>query len=1101
MWLLLCVSSLIVGPGSACAAAGLHAFDATLSLTGSCNVSVLDPIPDPGACPGTPGSDHPSVPFSTPGAVATDGYGNIYVANTALGTVKTGGKGLIDIFSPAGLFITELEDPLRPASLAVDSKGNLYVANLEGNAAEESVVRYEPVTYKPAEEVLAYPPVPTATVVKAEAGGLALNPTDDRLFVKFSDRIAQYESASEGNGLIENFGSQVSEDDVGLAIDAAHGRIYASTNTGFGGEGRVVDVFELAAPHNLLYTIKGTSVPSGKFASAYLSLAVDEGTGHVFVYDGEGKKLYEFQASNSGASYLSTIEHNFQYVYRSEIGLDNGTNSPNGGLNPRGRYLYVPSNPTGIGHSYAFGPADEGPPIVESTSFVNVGEEEAEVQAEIEPSGLNTHYIFEFITEQQYQEQGESFAGARVAGEGEVQARNTPVSVSAPATGLSPGTPYRFRVVATNEEGEGEGEGDFATYPATEPTSACPNEVMRSGPSALLPDCRAYELVSPSETNARAPRGAGSGLGLFFISTQVSPTGEAASFIIEGGTLPGVEAVGSFAGDPYLVSRGDSGWSTEYAGPSGAEASSIEPGSSSPDQKYSFWLAEGEGSAVINRHQTTYVRYPDGHSELVGRGSSGTDPEALGKLISKGGGHIVFSTSNEGNLAAPLTPDAPPEGTPAVYDRTADEVTHVASLLPGDVTPVLHQGAVYEGASLDGKGIAFTIEDRLYLRYEDTATFEVGENVTFEGVAEGGSRIFYLQGGDLWRLDVETGVRIRFTSSGDVIPVNVAAEGSVAYFVSPTAIHGGKNPHGEEPSEGKHNLYRSEEGSISFVGTVAEEDVRGEETGVGLDLWAPHVVTYGEAAEDPSRTTPDGRTLLFESHASLTGYDSGGHTEVYRYEATGNELVCLSCEPTLAPAEGDASLQSIATGTPALEPLGIFASVANLSPDGRRAVFQSDEALVPTDTDGRQDVYEWEAQGVGTCRQPPGCVYLISSGHSKRADYLYGVSRSGDDVFIFSGDILLTSDLEETPSIYDARVNGGFPEAEPAECSGEGCRPTLSSPPSMIVPESGVHALRKSHCSKGSRRVRRVGRARCVKKHHRKHRHRHGGSKQKGSGK
>ena len=80
---------------------------------------------------------------------------------------------------------------------------------------------------------------------------------------------------------------------------------------------------------------------------------------------------------------------------------------------------------------------------------------------------------------------------------------------------LAPATTYRFRFIAQSSGGgpvygvapQGgdasptEGlEGTFTTpappapLPATDP---CPNVLFRSGPSAFLPDCRAYEMVTP----------------------------------------------------------------------------------------------------------------------------------------------------------------------------------------------------------------------------------------------------------------------------------------------------------------------------------------------------------------------------------------------------------------------------------------------------------------------------------------------------------------------------------------------------------------------------------------------------------------------------
>ena len=66
-------------------------------------------------------------------------------------------------------------------------------------------------------------------------------------------------------------------------------------------------------------------------------------------------------------------------------------------------------------------------------------------------------------------------------------------------TGLSPATDYRYRFVAQSEGGSSAGEGrSLTTFVAPgEGGGGCPNEAFRTGPSAKLPDCRAYEMVSP----------------------------------------------------------------------------------------------------------------------------------------------------------------------------------------------------------------------------------------------------------------------------------------------------------------------------------------------------------------------------------------------------------------------------------------------------------------------------------------------------------------------------------------------------------------------------------------------------------------------------
>jgi hypothetical protein len=1102
------ISFVVPGGTSTAQAADGYAFDAQLSLTGNCATSAADPIADPGLCPmppGVAGVDHPALPFTRPEGVATDSFGNIFVSS--YGKSAEGGKeGRVDIFDSNGFFISELKVDRGPKALAVDSEGTLYVdEGAQTPGVESRISRYAPTgEYKPEEGKIEYG---AGTVVVDEfepygfitsTTGIALDPTNDHLFIHYLNHIAEFGSAKEGNPLIDStIGQGVLEFGKWVAVDAARGRIYASDSDTPLLLPSHVRVFELGGDHELLKTISGCELQGEEFGASQgdLQLAVDEASGDFFVGDLAARsRVYRYSEDYECEE---AIEHKFQDAGYSAIAVDNSGESPNQGN------LYVTSGETGLGHSYAFSPVTEpDPPLIESAAAGGVAETEAELQARIDSGDAPTHYTFEYTTAADT-----GFAEATLAGEGDLPAGAEQAPVAARATGLEPGGEYRFRVKATSEAGEDEAEALFGTYPAVGPLGPCPNEALRTGPSAALPDCRAYELVTPADTNGHAPKGAGF-TGLFFWRQTVhaSPEGDKASFVIEGGALPGFDASGSFNGDNYAATRTAAGWQTEYAGPSGGESQGPLPGSPSPDQGFDFWSTyrstEGgeEGSAVIDGNFTTYLRYPDGQMELVGRGSLSTDPQVEPKLITQDAAHVIFQTIEfDDHVPVQLEPQAPPDGIEVVYDRTRDpltgaEVTHVVSLLPGDVTPGEHAG--FAGASPDGEGIAFRIGSSLYLRVGNEESFLVAEDAAFAGVAEGGGRAFYVKGGNLFAFDAAAEATIPFTASGDATVVNVADGGARAYFVSPSVL-AGANPAGELPAAGGRNLYLSEEGAISFVGTVTDRDVEGEGgpnglTG-GLGLWTESLRGTAGISRDSSRTTPDGGVLLFESRADLTGFASGGKAQVYRYDASGG-LACLSCSPTLQQPGGDASLQSIAAVQGAPEPFNARSFVPSLRADGARAFFQSPEPLVAADGDQRQDVYEWEEQGVGGCTRPEGCIYLISSPGSSEDEYLYATSADGDDVFFTSGDRLIGSDSGGAVSIYDARVGGGFAEAPQEACSGEGCRPgtapapALAPPVSNVAGPSGNAGARKARkCPKGKRKVKRGGRTVCVKQKKRQH--------------
>ena len=373
----------LTAPG---ASAAERVLDAQLSLAGGCVASdPLDEVEDPG-CPG--GTHPPSGLFAATKAVTTDFYGNMYISS--FGKSTSGSQARIDIFDPNGFFISEVKQ-VGAESVAVDSKGNLYVA-AEIEAGVKPILRFEPSVYKPEEGEIEYGKAPVelpmpGTSKSAIFTGIAINPANDHLFANFASAgLAEFDSAEAGNVELSNTNVGTWPFGTGVAVDASRGRLYATS------EDDHVILYKLneveGSPPNAEHKKVGTiidasDVPSKDFG-LYLSLAVDEGTGDIYLLDGGLNVVYQF---DENGTYLATIKNSFNVPFGAEIGIDNGPFSPNGAPNDGtgGRYLYVPSGKTGAGHSFAFEETDFRPPEVKSIAASGVTEDEAEFQATLNP--------------------------------------------------------------------------------------------------------------------------------------------------------------------------------------------------------------------------------------------------------------------------------------------------------------------------------------------------------------------------------------------------------------------------------------------------------------------------------------------------------------------------------------------------------------------------------------------------------------------------------------------------------------------------------------------------------------------------------------------
>jgi hypothetical protein len=157
-------------------------------------------------------------------------------------------------------------------------------------------------------------------------------------------------------------------------------------------------------------------------------------------------------------------------------------------------------------------------PQLEDAWVTGAGTDAATLHLQANPLAVPGEAWFEYTTEAAYQkdldEGGDGFAGATRLPEVplDLGAGAAALTRQATAVALQEGAEYRFRAIATNPLRDPEdpivGEpGRFGTLAPAEPLP-CASEGTRSGlpgarggPASFLPDCRAYELVSPIDKN------------------------------------------------------------------------------------------------------------------------------------------------------------------------------------------------------------------------------------------------------------------------------------------------------------------------------------------------------------------------------------------------------------------------------------------------------------------------------------------------------------------------------------------------------------------------------------------------------------------------
>ena len=715
---------------------------------------------------------------------------------------------------------------------------------------------------------------------------------------------------------------------------------------------------------------------------------------------------------------------------------------------------------------WMFGPP--AVPVIGRELTAEVGTSEAKLGALVNPGGLQTTYRFEYGTSTAY---GQSVP----LPEGSVGEGIASHAVWAAASGLAPGTTYHYRVVATNElapEGVAGPDQTFTTETAEQ--AACPNQALRDGFSAKLPDCRAYELITPPN---KASVVFDSGINAS--NSVVAGDGEAVS-LFTGESFPGAPS----GGLQYVATRSAAGWSLEDIIPLESYSGALCTEHNSSVEVYSAQISEDlisvnedtsatetelntkeacntEGLQVVPGEPVGYENIllrdnATGAYRLVNAPPPGVTPAyAHFKGASADLSHVVFSER------AALTPEAPSleVGGPEDLYEWDEGALRLLTVLPGP------EGAAVPGSlatvqnngdhaiSEDGSTILFTSGGNLYARIDGERTVQVDESRgglgasgggSLQGVSADGSRVLFL---DERRLtegstaasgepDLYECVLPEHATHCELSDLTAAKAGEHADVlrVSPLAAHDDSHVYFVAKGVLATNTreYTDSEGH-----TVREGAALGQRN---LYLWDGETTTFiarlSELDDGSGVLSPDGTWFAFDSVKSLTGYDNTPPegppvSEVFLYDASANQFACASCNPT-----GEVPIGSDrGTVLPSIErrPLA----------DGGRLFFDTSEALAPSDTNGQRDVYEYENGGLS----------LISSGTSENESLFLGASESGDNVFINTSQQLVAQDTQPgMQAVYDARVGGGFAApASPAPCTtADACRVPVPPLPSVF---------------------------------------------------
>ncbi len=909
------------------------------------------------------------------------------------GTVYVGDFGRIQEFGPKGAFLGAFvlpvaagEQPQFVIALAVDQAGDIYERSATLNQALELQTQVPGIReYSPARTL-----VNTFDAGPEEAGSqpthLALDQSGDLFVADLGGGVFRFRAFKPAGALYAEFGSdQVTErrdasgnpvpgsaEAKGIAIGDAAGKLYATSSNP---EGSHVAVHALPTP--------GPPIVSGEEVTDIHPTAA---TLHSVVDPDQFDTHYHFEYTTTNfAACGEPANPNCHKTTSEDLGSISRADRVQeaiSALSPASSYRFrVVAESVRGGGETVVGPEVpfETLPDVSVRNFTTqtVGPELVTLKAELNPNnGGITEYTIRYGRDESYS--GGSSQGTLTATGEEFEA------ISATFSGLQPNTTYHYQLIARN--GNGEVKTADQTF-TTELSSAeeraaesCPNTLLREENSSLaLPDCRAYEQVSPVFKNgypAIAP-------------DELSPSGERATFASLGGFAGLTSAEG--LGIDYAAHRTADGWITQPTGSIPASPGQQAEGIIGYSAELDAWLSQVNpgtafGEATESKQGALYQHDADGpvfqasptFNILEGpKEKDWYQPVAQSSDFSR-----LFIGTRERLLPAPADPRPT---NPNLNGATVDRIYEVDGALsppslvaevPTDLTGRHCQLDLSRG-TLDSP---WTSADGSTLFYTSPLDLVPGAECETSGEAPGPNKAALFartDGAPPVQLSAESPTQCHSPSpcagAAPALAVfdGISPDGSLAWFST-------SQPLIDSDTESGNDLYlaRLEAGQLSRLVQVSAGQV------------APGHPTPGSGAEVLGAVdlSQDGTHIAYVARGVLTTDANGageraqaGAANLYVYDAASEEtrfVAQISADPSLWRAE---------------EP----EKAVQFTPDGRYLLFQSAARLTADDTDAAPDIYRYDFQTGGLTRVSRGHDGNDADGNDSAFPALISVLRNG----------------------------------------------------------------------------------------------------------